>query len=53
MASSNFIRYWGKRFGKTIYDERLESYRSGAYMDMINFLLSNGKVLIEKLLIKL
>ena len=39
----NFIRYWGKRFGKTIYDERLESYRSGAYMDMINFLLSNGK----------
>ena len=39
----NFIRYWGKRVGKIVFDERLESYRSGAYMDMINFLLSNGK----------
>lgn len=39
----NFIRYWGKRVGKIVFDERLESYRSGAYMDMINFILSNGK----------
>ena len=39
----NFIRYWGKRVAKIVFDERLESYRSGAYMDMINFILSNGK----------
>lgn len=39
----NFIRYWGKRVGKIVFDERLESYRSGAYMDMIDFLLSNSR----------
>ena len=39
----NLIRYWGKRIGKTMFDERLESYRSGAYIDMIDFLLTNCK----------
>lgn len=39
----NLIRYWGKRIGKTMFDERLESYRSGAYIDMIDFLLANCK----------
>ena len=37
----NFIRYWGKRVGKIIYDERLESYRSGAYTDMLQFISAN------------
>lgn len=37
----NFIRYWGKRVGKIVFDERLESYRSGAYTDMLQFISAN------------
>lgn len=34
----NFVRYWGKRVGKSVFDERLESYRSGAYWDAMKFI---------------
>lgn len=37
----NFIRYYGKRVGKVIYDERLEAYRSGAYTSFAKFILHN------------
>lgn len=34
----NFIRYFGKRIGETMFDERFQSYRSGVYSDAISFI---------------
>lgn len=38
----SFIRFFGRRTGKIIFDEGLESYRSGAYLDAIKFVTHNA-----------
>lgn len=38
----NFIRYFGKRIGTTMFDERLGAYRSGAYTSLLDFIFHNA-----------
>ena len=38
----NFVRYFGKRIGTTMFDERLGAYRSGAYTSLLDFIFHNA-----------
>lgn len=40
----NFIRYFGQRFGRSVYNEALGSYRKGAFISLYDFISSPAKL---------